>query len=60
MYKDGEPISDILTASGFSSPASIFRILKKRGVVLDRGNGRGPHGPSKKKDADSGVPGEEK
>ena len=60
MYKDGEPLGDILVASGFSSPASIFRILKKHGVVLDRGKGRGPHGPRKKKDADSGVPSEEK
>ena len=49
MYKDGELISDILTVSGFSSAASIFRILKKYGVELDRGNGRGPHGPSKKR-----------
>ena len=49
MYKDGELISNILTVSGFTSPASIFRIIKNHGVELNRGKGRGPHGPSKKK-----------
>lgn len=57
MYKNGEPLSDILTASGFSSPASIFRIIKKYGVELNRGKGKGQRGQDKKA-ADAPASGE--
>lgn len=46
MYNGGHSIEDIWHASGFKSKSSIFRILRKHGVTLNRG----PHsGPIKKK-----------
>lgn len=46
MYNGGHSIDDIWHKSGFKSRSSIFRILKKYGVTLNRG----PHsGPLKKK-----------
>ena len=46
MYISGHSIDDIWTASGFHSRSSIFRILNKHNVNLNRG----PHsGPLKKK-----------
>lgn len=46
MYNGGHSIDDIWHKSGFKSRSSIFRILKKYGVTLNRG----PHsGPLKKR-----------
>ena len=47
MYVSGHSIDDIWTASGFKSRSSIFRILNKHHVSLNRG----PHsGPLKKRE----------
>ena len=49
MYEEGLSIDAILEASGFSSRSSVFRILNKYGVKLNRG----PHqGPLKKRKGD--------
>ena len=46
MYNEGHSIDDIFATSGFSSRSSVFRILNKYGVKLNRG----PHsGPIKKR-----------
>lgn len=46
MYNEGHSIDDIFAVSGFTSRSSVFRILNKYGVTLNRG----PHsGPIKKK-----------
>lgn len=46
MYNGGHSIDDIWHISGFRSRSSVFRILNKHGIVLNRG----PHsGPIKKK-----------
>lgn len=46
MYNGGHSIDDIWHISGFRSRSSIFRILNKHGITLNRG----PHsGPIKKK-----------
>ena len=47
MYASGHSISDIWTASGYKSRSSVFRILNKYNVLLDRGNHSGPL-PNKK------------
>ena len=50
MYNSGHSIDDIWSASGFRSRSSVFRILKKYGVTLNRG----PHsGPIKKRSKQS-------
>lgn len=50
MYVAGHSIDDIWTVSGFRSRSSVFRILNKYGVQLNRGRFRGPLGPRKKKE----------
>lgn len=52
MYNDGHSIGDIFAVSGFSSRSSVFRILNKHGVKLNRGPHSGPLGKRKKNDAD--------
>ncbi len=42
MYINGHSIDDIWNVSGFSSRSSVFRILNKHGVKLDRGKFSGP------------------
>ena len=49
MYHQGHSIDDIWKVSGFSSRASVFRVLNRHGVTLNRGKFSGPLGPRKKK-----------
>ncbi len=49
MYQDGTDIDRIWLASGFRSRSSVFRILNKHGVQLNRGRSRGPLGKRKPK-----------
>ena len=42
MYNGGHSIDDIWTVSGFKSRSSIFRILKKYGIAMNRGPHSGP------------------
>lgn len=42
MYAAGHPIDEIWRASGFKSRSSVFRILNKHGIKLNRGNHSGP------------------
>ncbi len=49
MYNSGRAIDDIWTASGFRSRSSVFRILNKYGVKLNRGHFSGPLGKRKPK-----------
>lgn len=42
MYSSGHSIDDIWRASGFSSRSSVFRILNKHGITLNRGYHSGP------------------
>ena len=42
MYVSGHSIDDIWTASGFKSRSSVFRILNKHHVSLNRGPHSGP------------------
>lgn len=42
MYNGGHSIDDIWSKSGFRSKSSIFRILKKYGITLNRGPHSGP------------------
>lgn len=53
MYNNGHTLDDIYSLSGFKSRSSIFRILNKYGVKLNRGNFSGPLGKRKPKDADA-------
>lgn len=48
MYNDGHSIDDIFAMSGFSSRSSVFRILNKHGVKLNRGPHSGPLGKRKR------------
>lgn len=50
MYNNGHSMDDIWKVSGFSSRSSVFRILNKYGVQLNRGNFRGPLGKRKPKE----------
>lgn len=45
MYVSGYTLEDIQKVSGFTSRSSIFRILNKHGVELNRGNFSGKLGP---------------
>ena len=58
MYNNGHSIDDIFAVSGFSSRSSVFRILNKYGVKLNRGKFSGPLGKRKKKGEDDSVTGE--
>ena len=42
MYNGGHAIDDIWAVSGFKSRSSIFRVLKKYGITLNRGPHSGP------------------
>ena len=50
MYNNGHSIDDIWKISGFSSRSSVFRILNKYGVSLNRGKFSGPLGKRKAKE----------
>lgn len=50
MYNNGHSIDDIWKVSGFSSRSSVFRILNKYGVSLNRGKFSGPLGKRKPKE----------
>ncbi len=50
MYNNGHTIDDIWASSGFKSRSSVFRILNKFNVQLNRGRFSGPLGPRKKKE----------
>ncbi len=50
MYNSGHSIDDIWASSGFKSRSSVFRVLNKFGVTLNRGRFSGPLGPRKKKE----------
>lgn len=47
MYNNGYSIDDIWTMSGFKSRSSVFRILNKRNVELNRGRTSGVRGKRK-------------
>ena len=38
LYVAGHPIDEVWRASGFRSRSSVFRILNKHGIKLNRGN----------------------
>ena len=42
LYASGHPIEEIWKASGFRSRSSVFRILNKHGIKLNRGKHSGP------------------
>jgi len=42
MYNGGHAIDDIWAVSGFKSKSSIFRVLRKYGIPLNRGPHSGP------------------
>ena len=42
LYAAGHPIDEIWRVSGFKSRSSVFRILNKHGIKLNRGNHSGP------------------
>ena len=48
MYNNGHSLDDIWQISGFKSKSSVFRILNKYGVELNRGKFRGPLGKRQK------------
>lgn len=48
MYNNGHSLDDILAVSGFKSRSSVFRILNKFNVKLNRGNFSGPLGKGNK------------
>ncbi len=50
MYTSGFTMDEIWKASGFNSRSSVFRILNKFGVNLNRGKFKGPLGKRKDKD----------
>ena len=50
MYNNNYTIDDIWKVSGFRSRSSVFRILNKYGVKLNRGKFSGPLGKRKPKD----------
>ena len=52
LYAAGHPIDDIWRASGFRSRSSVFRILNKHGIKLNRGNHSGPIKRKKSKETE--------
>ncbi len=52
MYNGGFSIDDIWRSSGYRSRSSVFRVLNRYGVTLNRGKFSGPLGPRKKKGSD--------
>lgn len=55
MYNNGHSIDSILTVSGYNSRSSVFRILNKYKVKLNRGKFSGPLGKRRKKGDDDSV-----
>ena len=55
MYNNGHSLDDILAVSGFKSRSSVFRILNKFNVKLNRGNFSGPLGKRKQNEKDDSV-----
>ena len=53
MYNNGYELADIFTASGFASRSSVFRVLNKHNVKLNRGKFSGPLGKRKNKGEDN-------
>lgn len=53
MYRSKHTIDDIWKESGYASRSSVFRVLNKYGVSLDRGKFKGPLGKRKPKDSSS-------
>lgn len=51
MYNNRHSIDDIFEMSGFSSRSSVFRILNKYGVKLNRGKFSGPRSKNKKNES---------
>ena len=43
MYNANFPIDEIWKVSGYKSKTSIFRVLNRNGVALNRGRHQGPH-----------------
>lgn len=52
MYINGHSFDDIHAASGFNSKSSIWRILNKYNVKLDRGRSSGPRAKPKEDEAE--------
>lgn len=52
MYNNGHSIDVIMSVSGYNSRSSVFRILNKYKVKLNRGKFSGPLGKRKKKGDD--------
>ncbi len=50
MYNAGHSIGDIWEASGYASRASVFRVLNRNGIQLNRGPHHGPLGKRTKKE----------
>ena len=50
MYNAGHSIDDIWKVSGYRSRTSVFRVLNRNGVKLNRGRHQGPLGKRTKKD----------
>ena len=42
MYNSGHSIDDIWKVSGYKSRISVFRVLNRHGVKLNRGRHQGP------------------
>ena len=53
MYVNGHSFEDIMAVSGYSSRSSVFSVLHRHGVKLNRGKFSGPLGTRKKKKDDS-------
>lgn len=54
MYNNGHSLDDIWAVSGFNSKSSVFRILNKYGVQLNRGKTSGPRTKKKQDGANEG------
>lgn len=52
MYNNGHSIDSIMSVSGYNSRSSVFRVLNKYKVKLNRGKFSGPLGKRKKKGGD--------
>ena len=50
MYNAGHSINDIWKVSGYKSRTSVFRVLNRYGVKLNRGRHQGPLGKRTKKE----------
>ena len=50
MYVNGHSFEDIMAVSGYSSRSSVFSVLNRHGVKLNRGKFKGPLGKRKPKD----------